>query len=103
MRNIETVYQAMIEYYRGDSHQIQHFAKVHTYSRLIGTLEGLDEETMITLEMAALVHDVGIKAGMEKYGRGNGKIPGDDTGRHERNCFGNALSKRSRLFDLVSE
>ena len=74
MRNIETVYQAMIEYYRGDSHQIQHFAKVHTYSRLIGTLEGLDEETMITLEMAALVHDVGIKAGMEKYGRGNGKI-----------------------------
>ena len=74
MRNIETVYQAMIEYYRGDSHQIQHFAKVHTYSHLIGTLEGLDEETMITLEMAALVHDVGIKAGMEKYGRGNGKI-----------------------------
>ena len=74
MRNIETVYQAMIEYYRGDSHQIQHFAKVHTYSRLIGTLEGLDEETMLTLEMAALVHDVGIKAGMEKYGRGNGKI-----------------------------
>ena len=74
MRNMETVYQAMIEYYRGDSHQIQHFAKVHTYSRLIGTLEGLDEETMITLEMAALVHDVGIKAGMEKYGRGNGKI-----------------------------
>ncbi|MBQ8589605.1 MAG: HD domain-containing protein [Firmicutes bacterium] len=74
MRNIETVYQRMIEYYRGDSHQIQHFAKVHTYSRLIGTLEGLDEETMITLEMAALVHDVGIKAGMEKYGRGNGKI-----------------------------
>ena len=74
MRNIETVYQAMIEYYRGDSHQIQHFAKVHTYSRLIGTLEGLDEETMITPEMAELVHDVGIKAGMEKYGRGNGKI-----------------------------
>lgn len=74
MRSIETVYQAMIEYYRGDSHQIQHFAKVHTYSRLIGTLEGLDEETMITLEMAALVHDVGIKAGMEKYGRGNGKV-----------------------------
>ena len=74
MRNIETVYQAMSEYYRGDSHQIQHFAKVHTYSRLIGILEGLDEETLNTLEMAALVHDVGVKAGMEKYGRGNGKI-----------------------------
>ena len=74
MKNIETVYQRMIEYYAGDPHQIQHFAKVHTYSRLIGSLEGLDEETQITLEMAALVHDVGIKAGMEKYGRGNGKI-----------------------------
>ncbi|MBO4990546.1 MAG: HD domain-containing protein [Firmicutes bacterium] len=74
MNNVETVYRKMIEYYRGDPHQIQHFVKVHSYSRLIGLSEGLDRETQITLEMAALVHDVGIKAGMEKYGRGNGKI-----------------------------
>lgn len=74
MENVETVYRAMIEYYAGDPHQIQHFVKVHSYSRLIGLEEGLDEETQITLEMAALVHDIGIKAGMEKYGRGNGKI-----------------------------
>ena len=73
MRNIETVYQAMIEYYRGDSHQIQHFAKVHTYSRLIGTLEGLDEETQFVLETAAIVHDIGIKISKEKYGNSNGK------------------------------
>lgn len=74
MNNVETVYRKMIEYYRGDPHQIQHFVKVHSYSRLIGLSEGLDREMQTTLEMAALVHDVGIKAGMEKYGRGNGKI-----------------------------
>ena len=74
MKNVETVYRRMIDYYAGDPHQSQHFVKVHSYCRLIGLEEGLDQETQITLEMAALVHDVGIKAGMERYGRGNGKV-----------------------------
>ena len=63
----------MIHYYQGDPKHIQHFVKVHDLSRLIGQGEGLDEDTMYVLEAAALVHDIGIKVGMEKYGRSDGK------------------------------
>lgn len=63
----------MIHYYQGDPKHIQHFVKVHDLSRLIGQSEGLDEDTMYVLEAAALVHDIGIKVGMEKYGRSDGK------------------------------
>ena len=48
----------MIRYYQGDPKHIQHFVKVHSFSRLIGQGEGLDESTMYTLEAAALVHDI---------------------------------------------
>ena len=75
MKNVETVYRRMIDYYAGDPHQIQHFVKVHSYCRLIGLEEELDQETQITLEMAALVHDVGIKAGVTARCRRNWGLP----------------------------
>ena len=66
MNRIDRLYMEMIRYYQGDPKHIQHFVKVHSFSRLIGQGEGLDESTMYTLEAAALVHDIGIKIGMEK-------------------------------------
>lgn len=69
MNRIDRLYMEMIHYYQGDPKHIQHFVKVHDLSRLIGQSEGLDEDTMYVLEAAALVHDIGIKVGMEKYGR----------------------------------
>ena len=68
MNRIDRLYMEMIRYYQGDPKHIQHFVKVHSFSRLIGQGEGLDEDTMYILEAAALVHDIGIKVGMEKYG-----------------------------------
>lgn len=73
MNRIDRLYMEMIRYYQGDPKHIQHFVKVHSFSRLIGQGEGLDEDTMYILEAAALVHDIGIKVGMEKYGRSDGK------------------------------
>ena len=73
MNRIDRLYMEMIHYYQGDPKHIQHFVKVHDLSRLIGQSEGLDEDTMYVLEAAALVHDIGIKVGMEKYGRSDGK------------------------------
>ena len=73
MNRIDRLYMEMIHYYQGDPKHIQHFVKVHDLSRLIGQGEGLDEDTMYVLEAAALVHDIGIKVGMEKYGRSDGK------------------------------
>ena len=73
MNRIDRLYMEMVRYYQGDPLRIQHFVKVHSFSRLIGQAEGLDEETLYILEAAALVHDIGIKVGMEKYGRSDGK------------------------------
>lgn len=64
---------AMIEYFAGDAKRIQHFLKVHELAGLIAAVEGLDEKTRLTVEAAAIVHDVGIKIGEKLYGVCTGK------------------------------
>ena len=64
----------MIRYYRGDAKRIQHFTKVYSYASLIGKMEGLGRREQYVLELAALVHDIGIKISEEKYGYNNGKL-----------------------------
>lgn len=71
---ITELYGEMISYYGGDPKRTQHFIKVHSLAKLIGTLEGLPEQELFTLEAAALVHDIGIKAAEEKYGSCSGKL-----------------------------
>ena len=63
----------MTKYYAGDPARIQHFMKVYGYSKMIGELEGLDAETRMILETAAIVHDIGIKKSEEIYGDSSGK------------------------------
>lgn len=63
----------MIEYFAGDAKRIQHFLKVHELARLIAALENLDDKTRLTVEAAAIVHDVGIKIGEKLYGVCTGK------------------------------
>lgn len=64
----------MTEYFNGDPKRIQHFTKVYAYAKNIGVLENIDSDTAFILETAAIVHDIGIKKGKEKYGRCDGKI-----------------------------
>ena len=59
----------MIAYYDGDPKRIQHFTKVHSYARLIGIGEELDDASLFILEAAAYTHDIGIRVAEEKYGR----------------------------------
>lgn len=65
--------QEMIKYYKCDAKRIQHFIKVHSFAKLIGQGEGLSGETQEILEVAAIVHDIGIKISEKKYGSSNGK------------------------------
>ncbi len=64
----------MIEYYSGDPKRIQHFLKVHSFARLIGRETGLDDGSMLVLEAAAVVHDIGIKNAELKYGSCSGAL-----------------------------
>ena len=68
-----TLIRNMMEYDAGDAKRIQHFIKVHYFAHLIGSMEQLDPETLLILETAAIVHDIGIHVCEEKYGMCDGK------------------------------
>ena len=71
MNEINALIIKMTEYYRGDPKRIQHFIKVYEFARVIGRAEGLDVHTMYCLDVASVVHDIGIKPAEEKYGAGH--------------------------------
>ena len=64
----EKLLLAMIEYDAGSAERIQHFLKVYQYAQLIGHGEGLDKNTQHILDTVAIVHDIGIRTCLEKYG-----------------------------------
>ncbi|MEA4921264.1 MAG: HD domain-containing protein [Clostridiaceae bacterium] len=74
MKQLDRLTEAMISYYSGDAKQIQHLLKVHAFAALIGREEELAENTQLILECAAIVHDIGIKPAMEKYGKADGPL-----------------------------
>jgi HD superfamily phosphodiesterase len=62
----------MIEYSKGNLHDINHFMKVHAYAKTIGECEKLDKNAQTVLEVAAIVHDIACPLCREKYGNTNG-------------------------------
>ena len=73
-QQLDDLFMKMINYYEGDPKRIQHFTKVHSFARLIGIGEKLDDGTLFTLEAAAYTHDIGIRIAEEKYGKSDGKL-----------------------------
>lgn len=73
MTNKERVMFQMIEFDKGDPKRIQHFMKVYEFAHLIAMGEELDENTKDILEVAAILHDIGIHPSEEKYGDCSGK------------------------------
>jgi HD superfamily phosphodiesterase len=67
MKPIGNVIDAMIEYYAGDAKRIQHFLKVYGFAKVIGELENIPKDQQEIIEVAAAVHDIGIKLSEEKY------------------------------------
>lgn len=57
----------MIVYFKSDRKRIHHFLEVYGFAKTIGELEGLDAKTQEVLEIAAIIHDIGIKISEEKY------------------------------------
>ena len=73
MQNISEMITRMIDFYNGNTHDINHFIKVWSYAKTIGELEQLDPETQFILETAAVVHDISCPLCREKYGNTDGK------------------------------
>ena len=73
MVKISEIVKRMVARSGGNLHDISHFIKVWGYAMTIGELEGLDEKTQRTLEIAAITHDIACPLCREKYGNTNGK------------------------------
>lgn len=71
--NITKVISAMTEYFSSDPKHVGHFLKVYAFSKTIGEPEKLSAENQEILEIAAAVHDIGIKKSEELYGSSSGK------------------------------
>lgn len=70
---IEQILQKMIGYEGHTTHDVAHLLKVWGYAHTIGLLEHLDERTLHTLEIAAIVHDIACPLCRIRYGNTNGK------------------------------
>lgn len=68
----EQMMEKMISFYEGNIEDVNHFMKVHSFASLIGKREGVDEDTLLTLEIAAIVHDIACPLCRRKYGNTNG-------------------------------
>lgn len=73
-QQLDDLFLRMIAFDEGDTKRIQHFTKVHSYARLIGIGEEMDEVSLFILEATAYTHDIGIKVAEEKYGKCDGKL-----------------------------
>lgn len=94
----------MIDFDAHDPLRIQHFVKVASFARTIGAAEGLDPSALLTLEAAAIVHDIGIHPALEKYGRSSGKLQeelGPEPARRMLLDAGFAAERAERVAFLV--
>lgn len=67
MDNLKNIVPLMIQYFGGDPKRIHHFMKVYAFARAICEEEGISGEIAEIIEVASLVHDIGIKMTDEKY------------------------------------
>lgn len=67
MNLVSSVINKMILYFDGDVRRINHAIKVHSFAKTIGELEGIGDEKLLVLEVAAVLHDIGIKESERKY------------------------------------
>lgn len=70
---VSEIVTKMIEYSKGNLHDINHFMKVYAYAKIIGECEKLDNDTQTVLEVSAIVHDIACPLCREKYENTNGK------------------------------
>lgn len=64
----------MTEFNDGDPKRIQHLIKVFEFAHVIAVKEGMDEAALRILDMASIMHDIGIRPSEQKYGKCNGKL-----------------------------
>jgi HD superfamily phosphodiesterase len=70
---IAKVLLSMIQYFGTDVRRISHALKVYGFASTICRNENLDQHTIEVIEIAAILHDIGIPESEKKYGSCIGK------------------------------
>ena len=91
----------MIKYYASDVKRINHFMKVYSFAKTIGEMEKVDCLNQEVLDIAAIVHDIGIKPAWEKYNSSNGKYQ-EELGPAEAIKLLNRLNYDEALIERVA-
>jgi len=100
MEHTEIVHK-MIMFDRKDPRRIQHFLKVYMFAALIGKMEGLPPKQQKILEIAAILHDIGIHPAEKKYGFSNGRLQEQEGPAYARELLNEIGSYEPDLIDRV--
>ena len=73
-QQLEDLLFEVLEAEAGDAKTIQHLIKVHSFAKIIGVGEGMDDASLQTLEAASYLHNIGVKPAEEKYGSSSGEL-----------------------------
>ncbi len=101
---VSRVLEEMITYFRQDVRRVNHALKVYGFARAISGNEALSERQRIAVELAAVLHDIGIKEAEKKYGSSAGKyqeIEGPPIARDIREAAGIEKDMIERVCYLV--
>ncbi len=64
----------MIEYFGNDVKQVEHALKVHGFASTIASREKLPEDKRSVIELAAILHDIGIEEAERKHNSRAGRF-----------------------------
>lgn len=100
MNKIDELYLRMMEHDAGSPARIHHFVKVHSFARMIAIAEKLPPNERYTIEAAALVHDIGVKATLDQSGAAEDSCPAK-TGMTEAKQLMKSLQFDPTVIDRV--
>ena len=91
----------MVEFNEGDPKRIQHFLKVYEFAHIIGVHECIDKNTLFILDVASIMHDIGIRPSEEKYGKSNGKLQEQEGPQYAREMLENFVDVSPEQIERV--
>ena len=97
---IQNILNEMIKYDTGDVLRIQHFIKVYSFAHMIGELEGMSDEELEILDIASILHDIGIHPAEKKYGNCMGKYQ-EELGPNEARKLLSSFDLNDKVVDRV--
>ncbi len=100
MVSVEKIIREAIAYDSPDIRRINHFLKVYAFAKMIGEGERLSPDEQYILELAAVLHDIGIRESERKYGSCDGKYQEMEGPVIARDLL-NRLGAESRVVERV--